>query len=322
MDKHYQALISFLAQSGKPDVTPKKLTGSSAESVFLAEGKIFRVGEVDSITSTRSLYNDFLQALNRRHVFPEIYSCIHKNGLMIMEMENAGDNSLEEVLLSYDGTDQSLQRLIGINRQVLNLIETLFNSTVSKVFQDRSKCFSELLTALEINLRLADILDTKTVQAINKVKQNERVFLKDLSLSRIHKDLSVGNIMVGKDNRVSLIDPRYAIPNLQQGNVYGNLAFDLVGYLISLSRKEAELQRNNPEISFSILINEIEDFIERAIAEKKFNSEFAGLCRLVWYSVYVACRCEYCLAPERMWLYRMMGDNLNECCELLIGNLL
>ena len=46
--------------------------------------------------------------------------------------------------------------------------------------------------------------------------------------------------------------------------------------------------------------------------QKAFSKSFWHLCQIVWYSVYSACKCEYCTSAERCWLYDEMVIKLKK----------
>ncbi|MEI6288332.1 MAG: hypothetical protein WCP18_01950 [bacterium] len=318
MNAHLEIVNKILSADKTDSIPPQKMAGSSDSSVYLANGKIYRLGNVVAITADQKLYAEFSQA-GCLDIFPNILRTIRYDSTMVIEMEYVGKKTIEEMLLSFDGQEKEFERLNLINLKILALINKFFLITVdSKNSQsDKVEAYQELLVALRLNLEKAAMFDDVALELLDRLEKNSDVFMADMKLSKIHKDLSVGNIVIGPDDEPRLIDPRTAIPNLQVGSVWGNPAFDLVGYQISLLRKEAELKKKNPAISFKRLIKNTDLAIQQGISAKRFNQSIVELCQAVWYSIYCACSCDYCLSKERVWLYQDMKKGLAMKLETL-----
>ena len=129
------------------------------------------------------------------------------------------------------------------------------------------------------------------------------LFLKHCQASLTHNDLSVGNILI-KKNHAFFIDPRHTVPCGKQQE-HGNIAFDLIGYHVSMIRKELELAQQNNRLNLNTINKDIEQYILK-YENKAFNPLFKHLCYLHWFSVYCSCACEYCLDKKRKWLYDKM----------------
>src|SRR5262249_33288452 len=127
----------------------------------------------------------------------------------------------------------------------------------------------------------------------------------------IHRDLSVGNIMVNEAGKVKLIDPRPSLPQLAEKEsqyIFGSVVFDLVGYKTSLFRKYLEKARNNDAAYLLRPIVLIDKVIEGYQRKGYFSEEMKDLSSVYWNSVYAACKCDYCLAENRRWLYEIMTN--------------
>ncbi len=113
--------------------------------------------------------------------------------------------------------------------------------------------------------------------------------------------------MLISDQSVKFIDPRQALPYLEESAAIGNVVFDLAGYYTSIWRKELELQRKNEAISLEMLKYTITREIAKYEQDRIFSHALLELSLLYWLSVYLACKCDYCTSPERLWLYQAMG---------------
>jgi len=74
----------------------------------------------------------------------------------------------------------------------------------------------------------------------------------------VHKDLTVGNVVINLENNLSyFIDPRISLPYLNEKEKHGNIAIDLVGYYISVLRKDMEIKKNSNKIEITIKKDEL-----------------------------------------------------------------
>lgn len=167
----------------------------------------------------------------------------------------------------------------------------------------------ELGDALTNSLKLA-----RTPLSLPDFKFQERFWTTGVA-TLAHRDLSVVNIIV-HDELVRFIDPRSVVPNGTLGAEFASPAIDLVALSVSLERKELELKRLCPEITLEA---------RELVAAKLRSAEESGvagrnlirLSEAVVRSAYAACRCAYCLAPERLWLYEKMYADTLVCVQRL-----
>lgn len=130
-----------------------------------------------------------------------------------------------------------------------------------------------------------------------------------------HRDCSVVNI-VGDQSTVKLIDPRAIVPNGTSGAAFASPAIDLVALTISLERKRFELRAMDADVPIDrkgIVV----DAMTRARECGAVNDCLIALCEAVVYTAYAACRCVYCLAPERRPLYDHMRARATEAIAQL-----
>ena len=321
MDNHLKIITQILATENAGKIPPRRMAGSSDSSVYLANGKIYRLGRKDEINDELKLIEEFRQLNIDFWIFPAIFQTTIRGEIMIAEMEFIGEQSIEDLLLSFRGSDSEFNRLIAVNRRILSLLDGLFLQTANSngALNDKLGFYHELIAALQLNLAKAELLDDEATVLISRLENYPNLFLSDLILSKIHKDLSVGNVIIGSDDQPKLIDPRRAVPNLKVGSFWGSSAFDLVGYRVSLMRKIAEVKQNGTTASLIGLIEETDLELKKGLVQKRFNPAMVELCHLVWYSIYCACRCDYCLAPERLWLYQKMKNELGRYLTTIDG---
>lgn len=308
-------LESIIRQEAGSSLITKELNGSSGAKIFLCGQKIYKVGIIEEIRKALSAYGRFAKALlpdDCRDIFPVARPLMQNDKMGACEIEFVGRRSLEDVFLSFDGTTEVLDELMRLNSEALIKIKRLFDLTREKSRQgSRSgKLFlDDLIAAIRINLKKAGIGDDDFRPLADQIRRMRRLFICDFIPSLSHNDLSVGNVIVDDRSRnIKFIDPRAAVPYLDKSRADGNIVVDLVGYYISVLRKEAELQKSKPLISLYPLRNTIEKAVDACGRQKIFTPLLKDLCNLLWYSVYAACNCAYCTAIERIWLYESMRN--------------
>ncbi|KKQ79581.1 MAG: Hydrolase [Parcubacteria group bacterium GW2011_GWC2_38_7] len=284
----------------------KALAGSSEAKTFLCNKNIYKVGSSAVIQKELHAYGKFNSRMKSYEtIFPQMEIVFEDLGNSVLDIENLGKQSLEA---KYKEAGVSVTELEVINKKVLAKINLLFEETKTNSGDDLF--FDELISALKINLEKAG-LSEKLSDDLNRIIEKKELILKSYVSSFAHKDLSVGNIILSDDGeKVRFIDPRVAVPYLTESKAIGNVAIDLIGYRISLERKELEVRKTNINVDYSSLFQEIENEIKGYICAGVFTKEFKKLCEVLWYSVYSACKCDYCTASERLWLYNEMVRRL------------
>jgi|GEM_PF-899505 len=305
---HEEVLKRYFASRKIENKNIKVLAGSSEAKTFLCDGDIYKVGGEAVIKKELQAYTKFQTRMKSyATIFPQMEIVFNDLGSSILWIENLGAQSLE---VKFKDEKSSLTQLKALNKKVLAKINLLFEETKSAVADDLF--FDEIINAIKINLVKAGLSGRLTKEVETIVSHKKTVLEKYIS-SLAHKDLSVGNIIVSDDgDKVRFIDPRGAVPYLDESKASGNVAIDLIGYLISMQRKELEVKQKNKNIDYTDLVTEVEDQIKNYIDAGVFTEEFRKLCEVLWYSVYFACKCDYCTAPERLWLYNEMGRRLEK----------
>jgi len=117
--------------------------------------------------------------------------------------------------------------------------------------------------------------------------------------------------MCGRNGDIRLIDPRYSMPGAGvRTPSFGSAAADAAAFLVGLERKELERERAGQHALR--LTERFRSSVDAWVAVGRFNAFMLDLCLAHAYSVYAACRCDYCLAPERKWLYDLMRERFEE----------
>ncbi|MEK7102661.1 MAG: hypothetical protein AAB912_03470, partial [Patescibacteria group bacterium] len=110
------------------------------------------------------------------------------------------------------------------------------------------------------------------------------------------------------------IDPRTAVPNAHSGAPLASPLIDLIALAVSLERKKLEVQRYDANLTLEAC-EVVNRAIETALSDHIATPALGLLIDLVVRSAYTACRCTYCLAPERMWLYEHMRSTTEDALK-------
>lgn len=225
------------------------------------------------------------------------------DGSFATELEYVGDATLEAVLASRErrgGIDPSavVERVVEI---LARLARTPVPSEIRSASADAT--LDEIVAALSRNATDAGSPFRSDAEAC----RSRAAFVPALC----HRDLSAVNVMCAADGGVRLIDPRVSVPGAPVGiPSFGSVAIDAAAFLVSLERKE--LERVKLRLPSLDLTNRFRDRVDGWVEGGEFNGFMLDLCLAHAYSVYAACRCDYCLAPERKWLYDLMRERFEE----------
>jgi hypothetical protein len=234
-------------------------------------------------------------------MFPNVKVLHEQDDIVIWELTFLGSRNFAQLIMDIPLEKETLAAL---NQSAFQSLDLLFNKSKTSDPAQASLFFAELIKALESNLQKAGLLGDEEQQCLIHLADQENLFTSEMISSLAHKDLSLGNVMVSDSHdAVFLIDPRQAIPYLVDSTALGNVSIDLVGYLVSLERKELELQKLDSTHSLGDMKQTVLEEIEKYLRLGAFTQNLLDLCFAVWYSVYAACKCDYCTAEERVWLY-------------------
>lgn len=288
----------------------KKLLGSSRAETFLIDKKIYKIiNKKDAIREINS-YRLFKKNLKKyKNLFPNIKTVLKNNEVIILKIDYIGRDNFEDLILSFAPQDKGyLQRINMINRNALKKLSEIYEQTkLEESYNNAEKnlFFEEVISAIRVNLNKSGLRELQS--KLLNLKRDKKEYLKKVRCSLIHKDLSPGNIVVKNNKQPFFIDPRRSLPYLtKKQSLYGNIAFDLAMYWVSILRKEEEIRKKYPNFSLAAtktaIIKEFKKYRQAGVFNKKLQD-----LAIVWaFSVFAACQCDYCLDPSRVWLYKKM----------------
>jgi len=286
----------------------RDLTGSSTTV------KVSGILKLSPDRSEFELLQEFQRLLGSQYpsIFPRFHDLGEIEGQYLMELEYVGDINLEEVLLA-EGTSPTdpIAAVEQISTFINQLADVQPDSAGTVTGNYKQSFLNEIVNGLTRNVEASGL--TTELTSHDRLLQRA-VFNPTLC----HRDLSATNIMC-EDGRISrLIDPRWVVPGaVCQSSIYGSVAIDCASFQISLERKEAEREHlGHPNLSLADLFKTKTTvaLLQRGI----FNEFMYDLCLAYGYSIYTACRCEYCLATERRWLYELMRERLQNSLRRVI----
>lgn len=290
----------------------KVLKGSSSSIVLGYKNSIFKSGVTDNVKKEIQVYKKFKNILGSKYnkIFSHYSIVKQTNDHLVYKVKLLGEYSFEDYLLSPKTKNEELIQIF--NNSVLKNIEKIHTNSMSNNMEAMKDFYEEILKALHKNLLKANLLNKNNLNLLELLKGNELIFINNCLSSMTHKDLTVGNIIINLKNRNAyFIDPRASVPYSNEKEKYGNIGIDLVGYYISVLRKEMEIKKKSDHISLTAMKKHITSEIAYYIKEGVTSQPFIDLCNLFWYSVYMACKCDFCLSSERVWLYAEMQNKFN-----------
>lgn len=225
------------------------------------------------------------------------------DGFFATELEYVGDATLEAVLASREHR-YAIDPSVIVDRVVEILARLAAVPVPSDVCPaSMNATVDEIVAALSHNAMVAG----SAFRPDREVCRSRVAFVPGLC----HRDLSAVNVMCASDGSVRFIDPRVSVPGAPVGMpTFGSVAIDAAAFLVSLERKELERAKLNlPALGLAARFRGI---VDNRIEAGSFNAPMLDLCLAHAYSVYAACRCDYCLAPERAWLYDLMCMRFEE----------
>lgn len=312
-----QAATQILAQvNGLPfHLTP--CSGSSNSTTYLLSCYA-KMGPMVDVQQEYQAYQRLASAScgEAEKILPKVTAPhVLNDGQCLFFVEPVRGQSLEAAIFAF-GNGQGEDRIqrgtsvVGMIHHALEHLRCIRRGSLVQSSQHTIEAVGELVDALQVNMVRGGL----DASAIGLPRASAERWAKE-RLSVAHRDLSVVNI-IGNGDGVMFIDPRLAVPNLDHGVGLTSPALDLVTLAVSLERKQAELQRDDPACVLPglTLVHHELDVLER---QGCFSREMRLLCEAVARSVYVACRCEYCTAPSRGWLYGHMVESMRQSIEQL-----
>lgn len=282
----------------------------TGDSVTLKISGFVKLTKDDSETRLLSLYQETLKAAYPL-IFPQFRDLGNIAGYRATELEHLGDHTLEEALLGKAGPkpESYFYRQIFWIKDTIRLLSTL------KLPDEQQK---EACQAFLNNLLYALITNTQAApQSIDEQALVTAAHSAEMEACLCHNDFSVTNIICQPDCNARLIDPRWSTPGGRPYETapFGSIAIDCASIFVSLERKD--LERDALGLPGLKLSKELYPLIEGLVTNQVFNWRTFNLCLAQAYAVYCACRCDYCLSPERSWLYEKMRQGLDDALHRL-----
>ncbi len=300
-------------------MTATELTGGSDEIAPKRVSFVIKEGTPAQLIREHDAY--LLIMKGNQHAapfFPRFsYFCEDPNRA-VLALEDIPGITLEDVILNLARASaergithaQTLVEQDALEHFIVETTETvrILGWSVQKKEIHKLTIVEELCDVLAENLERAEL---------PTIKLNARTIAQRWKRPKFcvsHRDLSVGNIMC-HERSIRLIDPRLSIPHSTNGSsAIGTPLIDSLMLLISLERKQAEIETICP----GLIINGI-GHLRRLISELKEEvpAVIVHLITAVTYAMYAACKCDYCLAPERVDLYNAMVEKTKRSVALL-----
>ena len=303
--------LTLSPQQARDITCSHKKNGSSSASVFEVHF-IAKCGPSEQLRTEVAVYTRLAKKLGKKAktIFPRFSFIVGEEpSVSMLLMEPIHGSTLEHEILTlgslvaeYGPRDSKIAKkqecIAAIVKKTLELAALLHNPIAGP--SALKEFVKELHEALANNLkisRLPSITPPKAWIVGNTWG--------GCITSMAHRDLSAVNILGTPDN-VKLIDPREAVPGATRGAPFASPSIDLIELDVSLERKEMEMQ----VLAGARIPLKARRLVKQKIIELKrrgeINQTLIDLCYAAVYSSYTACRCDYCLSPERQWLYEAM----------------
>ena len=333
----YQDITEGLLRTGVPlnAYLLQSTKGTSATQVFILND-VFKAGSASLIQGEFVVYHALEKGLGTHYqaMLPRVALLkSDTSNQWVMEIEWLGESLLSFIddirarlsLASFPNLD-ILQRLDKVNtviEQALLHLETIFDISHTNSPRLLQALFQELIRALKVNQENGG-LAAELEPVVEAVATEADRFLPDTLVCLCHRDLTVDNIYFRhqdnpEENIVKFGDPRILIPFLEADKVnltaiepgWGCLTFDLAALWVSLYREEQQLQRINQAVRLAAY-ERVQQIADHWIQQGRFSKALLELSLAAYFSLYVGCKCDYCTAPERKWLYQLMVAQYRE----------
>ncbi|RME58395.1 HAD family hydrolase [Candidatus Parcubacteria bacterium] len=261
---------------------------------------IIRKGSLSKTQEDYNAYRELKNVLKKNYaeIFPNARIHLQKS-VGFLELEDAGNTTLEKITLM-PGTTNSI--LIPLLQRIAGMLATMqFASSVRS-----KKCNAWDLGKVLFREALSNLQGVPTIR--KSLKKNYRALKSTLSHLQItsspwHGDLSVVNIVLDKEGNITFIDPSMKLPRTKIKKCPQSTLVDYAALAVSLERKRRERQqRRYSDIKTSLLY--WEDVCKRNWENNGIAAELIYSLACIFYaSLYLNCRCNYCLHPSRKWMF-------------------
>ncbi len=292
-----------------PDLTLSHLE-SIGETGSSRTIRVARILKLDSDGSEQALLERFAAWLGTDYdkVFPRFRVLGFTGGVSVIELEYLADMTLEQRLLAPESASPETDE--ATVAPLLDILSVFAVTQVSAEVEAAEAIVEEVIQAVVANAAVAEL--PLAPEFASRMREHA-----SCAPMPCHRDLSTANVMCLTDGTLRLIDPRVCVPGASgPGHALGSLAIDLAALEISLERKEAERERAG---RISVWLTQMLSVAAQSFMQRDlFNQAMLELCRLHAYSVYAACRCGYCLAPDRQWLYDLMKRRFEDVHDRIV----
>jgi hypothetical protein len=285
----------FLGFTNQKLLSINQKVGSSSAKILIITGA-YKVGTENDF---RALF-DLKSHLGPR--FPEIFAdfetILTQGTEFVVQLKYAGDTNLENICVL-------AQNPIRVSQAVRQVVAKL--KGLSSLGSPTIAVSTELSIVALKNAFRNNMAKSGASRELSITDEERYVTIP------LHNDLTVSNIMVS-DEEVLLIDPRSTIPGSEvDSGSFGCQAIDYAALYVSLYRKNLEREKLGLS-SIQDAIEIVSQAVEAEIAAGSYSQSLYNACVATSYSVYVACACDYCMAPERRWLWEAMKEQAEKWC--------
>jgi len=303
------------------------MSGSSGVRVFRS-GCFVKLGDRRLIEPEARLYEQFRVYLgsDANLLFPYTsFFGVSESGEYALFLEPILGETLETIILQIGALAQS----VGLKSKSVKAQQNHASVAVTQVLQkllilhkpqmviNQQDTLREFVTELEQALH--ENMQRAQINIILPILREYSCFWEHGIITLAHRDLSVVNIIVN-DTEVRFIDPRQTVSNaiVNCELRFASPGIDLIALAISLERKELEITRMVPGLqlqAYRLVVEALHNLVETG----GVTESLMLLMEFVVRSAYLACKCDYCLASERIWLYEHMQQTTLRCQERLFS---
>lgn len=280
------------------------LAGSSEARCGRHAGRVYKAGpkahieaEVGRLQTLRAA------AAERSGFFVEPVLHVGDGAWWLYSTPDLGCSSLDALMAEVPKASDPGHLTARIERAMRAVLDNLSHlHTASRAAsQSGGAAFAqELVQAIAANVARAGLVDLD----VASLAQNAHLFAKGFYPSLLHRDLSTINVFVtGPSDDVVCIDPRCAVPNLDGFYTLGSVGFDIAGLDVATRRRQAACERQAASVDSTPVLAQLDAAQAQCIDMQASTAPLQALMHVAWWSAYAACRCDFCLAPERVWLY-------------------
>ena len=283
-----------------PSIQDLSATGAS---MTVRVSSILKVCSDDSELRLLTRLNDCLGNKYAK-VLPRFQIMGAQDEWQVIELEDLGDQTLEDVALDGSTDSTLMNTIIDCVGELIRCIASVRPEKASTEACTQS-FLDEVTSATVCNARNAQLASPE--RNLDRLARHCK-----LVPTLCHRDLSTSNVIC-RNGSAKLIDPRWAVPgaSTQPHSPFGSIAIDCAAFSISLWRKSLERKQTYSEdAAWNYYLDQT--VTHPLMQSGLFNQKFYDLCLMHALSVYIACRCDYCLAPERLWLYEHMQQCYDE----------